>query len=51
MGGCPRWVVAQLSWDHPELLNATLMHNVSQYGGPAHVEMPRVSKAEAAQYK
>ncbi|KAI7844868.1 hypothetical protein COHA_001521 [Chlorella ohadii] len=29
---CSRWVVAQLSWDHPELINATLTENVTQYG-------------------
>ncbi|PRW61189.1 KDEL motif-containing 2 Flags:Precursor [Chlorella sorokiniana] len=48
---CSRWVVAQLSWDYPEMFNATLTDNVTQYGGPRHVDMPRVSHQEAAEYK
>jgi hypothetical protein len=48
---CSRWVMAQLSWGHPELLNATLTENVTQYGGPLFVDMPRVSHQEAAEYK
>jgi hypothetical protein len=48
---CSRWAVAQLSWEHPDLLNATIMFNVTEYGGPRAVEGPPTSHEEQAYYK
>ncbi|EFN59741.1 hypothetical protein CHLNCDRAFT_133347 [Chlorella variabilis] len=48
---CSRWAIAQLSWDHPDLLNITLTENVTQYGGPMFVPGPHVSHEEQAWYR
>lgn len=50
-GKCVRWALAQLGWDHPDLLNATIVDDVKQYGGPKHLPGPPVTKEFVARYK
>ena len=48
---CARWKIAQLSWDHPDVLNATIIHDVLEFGGPKHLPGPKVSHEYHARFK